>query len=166
MRPQSSSFAHNFKHELSLALLPTVTVLIVLAVLETFSRQRLLFASLASSAFLIYLAPEHKANAGRTLVGSQVAALILGVGAREVLGAGYWAAASAMIIVIASMVALNAVHPPAVSTALSFAFIDPPGPPLNAWMFAGAVVVLALLAKAQKTLAARLKRSDGAEGGA
>ena len=91
---------HNLKHDLAMALLPTLTVLIVLGVLEAFSRQRLLFASLASSAFLIYLAPAGKANAGRTLVGAQLGALVVEVGAREVLGAGYPAAALAMIAVI------------------------------------------------------------------
>jgi hypothetical protein len=41
----------------ALALLPTLMVLSVLGLVETLSRQRLLFASLASSAFLIYLDP-------------------------------------------------------------------------------------------------------------
>jgi CBS-domain-containing membrane protein len=148
----------SLQHDLAMALLPTLTVLLVLAVLEAFSRQRLLFASLASSAFLIYLAPQHKANEMRTLVGSQMGAVLVGVAARELLGAGYWAAAGSMIVVIAAMIALDAVHPPAVSTALSFAFVDPPGPPSNAWMFAGAVLVLALLAQAQRMIAARLER--------
>jgi hypothetical protein len=49
------------------ALLPTLTVLAVLGLVEALSRQLLLFASLASSAFLIYLAPRHKANSLRTL---------------------------------------------------------------------------------------------------
>lgn len=42
------------KGELLLALAPTITVLIVFALVEVLSNQRLLFASLASSAFLIY----------------------------------------------------------------------------------------------------------------
>jgi hypothetical protein len=41
----------------ALALLPTLMVLSVLGLVETLGRQRLLFASLASSAFLIYLDP-------------------------------------------------------------------------------------------------------------
>jgi hypothetical protein len=45
--------------EFALALLPTVVVLAVFALVETFSKQRLLFAGLASSAFLIYLDPQH-----------------------------------------------------------------------------------------------------------
>ena len=159
-RGPEEKLKRSLKHDVALALLPTLTVLIVLGVLEAFSRQRLLFASLASSAFLIYLAPGHKANEGRTLAGSQIGALAVGVGAREVLGPGYPAAALAMIAVIVAMIALDAVHPPAVSTALSFAFVDPPGPPRNAWMFALAVLVLALLAGAQKAVAARLERAE------
>lgn len=159
-QPQRKRGLKQLGHDLAMALLPTLTVLIVLAVLEVFSRQRLLFASLASSAFLIYLAPQHKSNALRTLVGSQLGAVLAGVAARQVLGAGYWAAACAMIVVIVAMIFLDSVHPPAVSTALSFAFIDPPGPPRNAWMFVGAVLVLAVLAQAQKLVAARLERLE------
>lgn len=48
--------------ELLLVLMPTVTVLLVMALVEALSNQRLLFASPASSAFLIYLDPEHRAN--------------------------------------------------------------------------------------------------------
>ena len=61
--------------ELALALLPTLTILLVLAFVEAFSRQRLLFASLASSAFLIYLEPRHRTNSVRTLALAQGAAL-------------------------------------------------------------------------------------------
>ncbi len=42
----------NLRGEFALALLPTATVLAVLALVEALSRQRLLFASLAASAFL------------------------------------------------------------------------------------------------------------------
>jgi hypothetical protein len=58
----------NLKDEFVLALLPTVTVLAVLGFFETMGRQRILFSSLASSAFLIYLDPFHAANEVRTLV--------------------------------------------------------------------------------------------------
>jgi hypothetical protein len=49
----------DLKGELALAAAPTLIVLIVLAFVEVLSRQRLLFASLASGAFLIYLDPQH-----------------------------------------------------------------------------------------------------------
>jgi hypothetical protein len=58
----------SLKGEFALALLPTLTILVVLALLEAISRQRLLFASLAASAFLIYLDPQHGTNSVRTLV--------------------------------------------------------------------------------------------------
>jgi hypothetical protein len=65
--------------ELALAALPTATVLAVLALVERLTTQRLLFASLASSAFLIYLDPEHGMNRVRALTLSQgiTAALVL-----------------------------------------------------------------------------------------
>jgi len=60
------------KGELALATAPTAIVLGVFALVEVLSRQRLLFASLASSAFLIYLDPQHGTNTMRTLtIGSK-----------------------------------------------------------------------------------------------
>lgn len=108
--------------ELLLALLPTLVVLLVLVFVEIFSRQRLLFASLASSAFLIYLDPEHGTNTVRNLIVSHVIASLAGVLTYIGLGAGYLAGGSAMVVTIVMMIVLDAVHPPAVSTALSFAF--------------------------------------------
>ena len=58
--------------ELALATAPTIIILGVLALVEALSRQRLLFASLASSAFLIYLDPQHGTNTVRTLILSQM----------------------------------------------------------------------------------------------
>ncbi len=107
--------------ELLLALLPTATVLLVLALVEALSRQRLLFASLASSAFLIYLDPRHGTNAVRTLVVAQVSAALLGLAAFLLFGPGYAAAGAGMVTAIVLMILLDAVHPPAVSTALAFA---------------------------------------------
>lgn len=57
----------SLKDELALATAPTLTVLGVLALVEVLSRQRVLFASLASSAFLIYLDPQQGINSVRTL---------------------------------------------------------------------------------------------------
>lgn len=54
--------------ELPLALLPTRTVPGVLATAEVVTGQRLNLASLAPSAFLIYLDPEHGTNSTRTLI--------------------------------------------------------------------------------------------------
>ena len=110
------------KDELLLALLPTVTILIVLGVVESLTQQRVLFASLASSAFLIYLDPKHGTNAVRSLVIAQMSAALLGWGTHVAFGGGYAAAATAMVGSILIMVLADAVHPPAASTALAFAF--------------------------------------------
>lgn len=55
MNPPARKQRIGLKGELLLAAMPTLTVLLVLALVEALSNQRLLFASLASSAFLIYL---------------------------------------------------------------------------------------------------------------
>ena len=108
--------------ELALALLPTLTVLLVFGLVQAWSRQQLLFASLASSAFLIYLDPGHATNKARTLVVSQMLAALIGFCVFYLVGPGYLAAAISMVAAIVAMVTLDAVHPPAVSTALAFAF--------------------------------------------
>lgn len=109
------------KGEFLLALGPTVTVLIVLALVEALSEQRLLFASLASSAFLIYLDPQHGTNTVRTLVIAQMLAATLGFGTYLAFGGGYLSGGSAMVATITAMILLDAVHPPAVATAMAFA---------------------------------------------
>lgn len=110
------------KGEFALALLPTLTVLAVLGLVEMLSRQRLLFASLASSAFLIYLDPEHGTNTVRTLVIAHLIAASVGLVTFLTLGPGYLAGGAAMVAAITLMIVFDAVHPPAVSTSLSFAF--------------------------------------------
>lgn len=112
----------SLKGEFALALLPTIVVLVVLALTEAFSQQRLLFASLASSAFLIYLDPTHGMNTVRTLIASHLLAALAGIGAFWAFGHGYLAAGVAMVAIITLMILLDVVHPPAVSTALTFAF--------------------------------------------
>jgi CBS-domain-containing membrane protein len=111
----------DLKGELALAAAPTLIVLVVLAFMEVLSRQRLLFASLASSAFLIYLDPQHGTNTVRTLVTSQMMAATIGWVTYFALGSGYAAAGTAMVLTIVLMIVLDVVHPPAVSTSLSFA---------------------------------------------
>ncbi|KFI06366.1 HPP family protein [Massilia sp. BSC265] len=106
--------------ELLLAVAPTATVLLVLALVEAVSNQRLLFASLASSAFLIYLDPGHSVNQARTLVLAQFGAAAIGLLSYLALGPGYASAGAAMIATIVMMIVFDAMHPPAVATALSF----------------------------------------------
>jgi CBS-domain-containing membrane protein len=111
----------NIQGELALVAAPTLIVLIVMFLVETLSQQRLLFASLASSAFLIYLDPLHGTNTVRTLVLAQMMAATIGFITYFVLGGGYLSGGLAMVIAIALMIILDAMHPPAVSTSLSFA---------------------------------------------
>lgn len=119
-RPSSRRRRLGLRKELQLAVAPTLTVLLVLALVEAVSRQRLLFASLASSAFLIYLDPGHSVNQARTLVLSQLGAALIGMLAFIALGPGYVSAGTAMLLAIVAMIVFDAVHPPAVSTALGF----------------------------------------------
>lgn len=113
-----------WKGEITLAVLPTLTVLLVLAFLEALTRQHVLFASLAASAFLIYLDPSHPTNRVRTLALAHLSAAAVGFGAQALLGTSYTASAVALIATILLLVSLDLVHPPAVATALSFAFRD------------------------------------------
>ena len=109
------------KGELALAVAPTAIVLGVFALVEVLSRQRLLFASLASSAFLIYLDPQHGTNTMRTLSVAQIMAATIGWIAYTIFGSGYLSGGIAMVVTIVLMILLDVVHPPAVSTSLSFA---------------------------------------------
>lgn len=149
----------SLRDELVLAFVPTITVLLVFGLVESLSNQRLLFASLASSAFLIYLDPEHGTNRARTLAISQLAAAAIGFGAYELIGASYMAGAIAMVLTITLMILIDAVHPPAVATALAFAFRT--GDERNLILFALAValvVVLVITEAATLALLARLRR--------
>jgi CBS-domain-containing membrane protein len=134
----------DWKGELVLATAPTAVVLGVLAVVEVLSRQRLLFASLAASAFLIYLDPQHGTNTMRTLVISQIMAAAIGYTTYWLLGSGYLSGGTAMIITIVLMILLDVMHPPAVATSLSFALKA--GNESNVVLFGLAVGITALLA--------------------
>ncbi len=148
--------AIGMKHELLLALAPTVTVLLVMGLVEALSNQRLLFASLASSAFLIYMDPTHEVNTVRTLVIAQLSAAVLGLGAYLLLGPGYVSGGVAMVLAITLMIALDAVHPPAVSTALSFGLKA--GTESNLVLFTLALGIIVVLLALQRTTLWLLKR--------
>jgi len=147
------------KGEFSLALAPTTVILLVLALVEVLSRQRLLFASLASSAFLIYLDPQHGTNSVRTLITSQVMAATLGFTAYVLLGPGYWSAGCAMVITIVLMILIDVVHPPAVATSLSFALRA--GNESNLVLFGLAVGITATLVMLEQFALWILARSRG-----
>lgn len=147
------------RSELALAALPTVTVLGMLLLLEVLSSQRLLFASLASSAFLIYLDPLHAMNSVRTLLFAHVGASCLGIAAWFILGHGYTAGAIAMAATIVYMILLDTMHPPAISTSLVFAINR--GTESQFWLFLLALLIVATLVVLQRAavwLFARLTR--------
>lgn len=133
----------DLKGELALAVLPTATVLGVLGIVELLTEQRLLFASLASSAFLIYLDPQHGTNSVRTLMMSQLLAAVIGWSTYLVLGSSYLSGGAAMVATIILMILLDVVHPPAVATAMGFALRS--GDVSNVMLFAVAVGITATL---------------------
>lgn len=149
----------SLRGEFALAVLPTLTVLVVLVLVEALTTQRLLFASLASSAFLIYVDPEHGANSVRTLVIAQIVAAVAGAALFLVLGPGYVAAGLAMIATITLMIAADAVHPPAVATAMSFALRT--GDTSNLLLFGLAVAITAVLVILQRVALLILARFAG-----
>jgi CBS-domain-containing membrane protein len=137
------------REELLLALLPTATVLLMLAVIEAFGQHHLLCASLASSAFLIYLDPKHEMNGVRSLFISQMTAAGVGWAMWLLFGGGYAAVASSIPLAIVVMILLDAVHPPAVSTALAFAMHTDPNGSVVLFVIAVAITgVLVLLQRA------------------
>lgn len=145
--------------ELLLAALPTLPTLIVLVtvfLLEALRHERVLFASLASSAFLVYRDPAHPMNGVRTMAGAHLVAVALGVGAAALLRAGYAAAAVAMLGTILALVLADLVHPPAVSTALGFAFSDRQAD--AAGVFLLALGLLAALVALQRTATWAVRR--------
>lgn len=155
-----------WRGEVALAVLPTLTVLLVLAFLEALTRQQVLFASLAGSAFLIYLDPEHPTNRVRTLALAHLGAAALGFAAQALLGTSYAASAVALVATILLLVSFDLVHPPAVATALSFAFRDEADSAVVVFGLAvGAMAGLVLLEHATLRLFKRLTRHHGARGG-
>lgn len=94
----------SLKPRLLLALLPLAIVFILLGI-EVFVRQHVLFTSLVSSVFLIYLLPKHPMNDSLTLVISQGLAALVGYGS-------FW---FTLLLVL-----LGRLHPPAIATSLIF----------------------------------------------
>ena len=154
--PREARRRLGIRGELALAALPTATVLLVLAFVEVLARQRLLFASLASSAFLIYLDPGHPSNSVRTVLTAQIGSAVFGWALVALFGPGYLAGASAMVATIILMITLDAVHPPAVSTALSFALGN--GQTRAVVLFGLALGVTAFLVLLQQGATRLLKR--------
>jgi hypothetical protein len=149
------------RQEYTLALLPTATVLLVYGFVDALADQRLLFASLAASAFLIYLDPRHVMNGVRTLVPAQTLAAAAGYAAFKAFGPGYAAGATALVATIVLLIALDVVHPPAIATALGFA--SRADATSDLLLFALAVGVTALLVILEQTTLRLLARYSRAE---
>lgn len=147
----------DLKGEFLLALFPTVTILLVLWTVEAVADRRVLFAALASSAFLIYLDPMHGTNTIRVLVPSHVAGALAGMAVAWVLGSGYGAAGLAMVATILIMILADIVHPPAIGTCLSFAYSSGLSANLSLFLLAlGMVAVLAILQRVVTYVLSRL----------
>ena len=97
-------------------------------------------------------------NSVRTLVTAQLSAALIGLGVHLVLGPGYWAGGVSMLLAITLMILLDAVHPPAVSTALAFAFRA--GRESNLLIFALAVGVTVVLLGIERITVWRLAVLD------
>jgi CBS-domain-containing membrane protein len=150
------------RDEFLLALLPTATVLLVLLMVDTVASQRLLFASLASSAFLIYLDPHHGTNSVRTLIVSQTSAASVGWATYSLMGSGYLSSGIAMVLIIAIMIAFDVVHPPAIGTAMSFALRA--GDASNLLLFGAAVAMTGVLVVLERAVVWLLARHDDGPG--
>ncbi|HVX39189.1 MAG TPA: HPP family protein [Gemmatimonadaceae bacterium] len=149
----------SLRGELLLAALPTAVVLLVLALVDRLSQQRLLFASLASSAFLIYLDPEHGMNRLRALVSAQLLAAVIGWTGYYFVGGGFVSAAVALVATILLMIVADIVHPPAVGTAMAFALRA--GDVSNVALFLVAVGMTAILVVLQRLAVWFLARARG-----
>lgn len=141
-----------------LAVMPVLLVMAMLFLLERFGRERILFSSLAASAFLIYLDPRHPTNSVRTLVIAQSSAAIIGYLVYVLIGTGYWAAAISMVIEVILMILCKAMHPPAVATALVFAFQETK--PNALLLFLLSLLLLVFLIGLQRTSIWLIKRGE------
>jgi CBS-domain-containing membrane protein len=108
------------RQQFGLAIMPTVVVLLMVGCVQALRNQPLIFISLASSAFLVD--PEHPTNRIRTFLIAQSSAAPLGFGSVSLLGTGLLAPGVALVLTIVLIITLDAMHPPAMSTALSLAF--------------------------------------------
>ena len=138
----------SLRQQFGLAIMPTVVVLLMVSCVQALRNQPLIFNSLASSAFLVYLDPEHPTNRVRTFLIAQGSAALLGFASVSLLGTGFLAPGVALVLTVVLVITLDAMHPPAMSTALSFAFHMRSLKTLA--IFALTMVVIASLAALQK----------------
>ena len=128
----------------------------MLWLVEAFADRQVLFASLASSAFLIYRDPAHRMNSAKVLLVAQCIAVAIGFAAWSWLGSTYLSAGLALGVAIFAMVALDVVHPPALGTALTFAYR--PGDDDNLGLFLVALLLVVVLTSLSTATTFALKR--------
>lgn len=146
----------SLKEEFTLAVLPLATVLLVLFLIEPLTQQPLLFSSLASSAFFIYLEPRHGANTIRSIAAAHMIAALLGLFFFLMLGPGYTSASVSFISTVILLILFDTVHPPAVGTSLSFALKA--NNISNLALFGMAVMIIAILVFLEVSLLRILSR--------
>ncbi len=137
--------------DIVLAVPPTVATFGILALVQHVAHERVLFAPLAVSAFLVYTDPHHGMNDLRPMVGGHLVALGLGCTAAAWLGGGYAAAALAMAATIVVLVLAGGIHPPAIATALAFGFVPFSRPAVGT--FVACLAGLAVLVLVQRAAA-------------
>lgn len=133
--------------ELILALAPTATVLLMLGLVKALGQEHLLCVSLASSAFLVYRDPEHETNGIRVLLVSQMTAAGVGLMTWSLFGPGFMSAGISMASTILLMILFNAIHPPAVSTALAFALCTDHNSNFESFELAVAITIVLIALK-------------------
>lgn len=147
--------------ELLLAVPATITVLVALYITRGLTNDRILFASLAASAFLVYSDPGHRMNRVRVMLAAQIIGCLVGVLTSLLLGPGYAAAALGMVVTILILIGLEIMHPPAISTVFGFAFVRLQGHVVPTFLLA--LLIIASLAVLQP-LATRILRHIEARG--
>lgn len=147
------------RDELTLAILPTLTALLVLWTGDVVANRHVLFAALASSAFLIYMDPMHGTNRVPVLTLSHLIGALAGIAAVWLFGYSVLAAGLAVAVTILIMVVANIMHPPAIGTSLSFAFHTGFATNMSLFLLAlGMVALLGILQRMTQYLLGRLIR--------
>lgn len=109
----------NLRARLILGIFPVIIVL-VLTALEIKLRQHIIFTSLVSSIFLIYLRPNELMTDTATILVSQFTAALTGYLSYKLFGNSFWSVCVTILLVTAILILLNRLHPPAIATSVIF----------------------------------------------
>lgn len=111
----------SLKSRLLLSLFPIAIVFVLLGI-EILVRQHMLFTSLVSSIFLIYLLPDDPMNDSLTIVISQALAALIGYAGYWLLGNSYLSACLSILMITLLLVLIGRLHPPAIATSMIFQY--------------------------------------------